>query len=176
MQIGAAQLSLTIERMTASEWIRLRTIRLGALAAEPNAFGTARKHDLGWSREQWRETLSHNVWLRASTSDGAIKGVVAFLPTDTKPDGAPQLGAMWVEPDARGQGIARKLCAAVADLARADGAQMLGLWVVDGNDAAAAAYSRLGFRTSGDSKPAPRPPHPVMHRMLLPLTNRNTDR
>jgi GNAT superfamily N-acetyltransferase len=176
MQTAATQLPLTIERMAVSEWIRLRAIRLSALAAEPHAFGTARHHDLRWSREQWRETLSRNVWLRASTRAGAIHGVVAYFPTDTQPDGAPQLGSMWVDPAARGQGIARRLCDAVADAARADCAQMLGLWVVDGNQGAADAYSRLGFRASGDTKPAPRPPHPVMHRMLLPLTNHTTDR
>jgi GNAT superfamily N-acetyltransferase len=162
--------------MTVSEWIRLRTIRLDALAAEPHAFGTARKHDLGWSREQWQATLSQNVWLRAPTSFGAVQGVVAFFPTDTKPDGAPQLGSMWVAPSARGQGIARRLCDAVADLARAKGAERLGLWVVDGNQPATDVYFHLGFRASGESKPAPRAPHPVMHRMLLPLTNHTTDR
>jgi hypothetical protein len=46
---------------------------------------------------------------------------------------------------------------------------MLGLWVVDGNDAVARLYEHLGFRATGDEKPAPRDPNVVMHRMLLRL-------
>lgn len=161
--------SATIERMTSSEWGQLRAVRLQALLAEPDAFGTARTQDLRWSTTDWQDTLRTNVWLRASTPDGRLEGVVAFFPTDTDPDGAPQMGSMWVKPTARGRGLGRRLCRAVAEIAGADGAPMLGLWVVDGNHTATEVYRRLGFRESPHRKPAPRDHDVLMRRMVLPL-------
>jgi RimJ/RimL family protein N-acetyltransferase len=159
----------TIQRMTPQDWRQLRSIRLHALMSEPASFGTSWEHDRSMSPASWQETLSANVWLRASTSRTSVGGIVAFFPDDTSPDGAPQLGSMWVEPSQRRTGVGRALCAEVAAHAHRAGAHSLGLWVVDGNHAAARAYERLGFRSSGDGKPAPRDPNVVMHRMLLPL-------
>lgn len=171
MLTGAAADRMVIRRLHPDEWGQLREIRLRALLHEPGAFGTARRHDLSLAEDDWRETLTVNAWLAASTGQHAMDGIVAYFPTDTEPDGAPQLGSMWVHPRLRRSGLARRLCAAVVDLARGDGAEALGLWVIQGNRAASDIYHRLGFRASVDQKPAPRDPGVVMHRMLLPLVN-----
>jgi ribosomal protein S18 acetylase RimI-like enzyme len=56
---------------------------------------------------------------------------------------------MWVSPDGRGQGIADRLVAAICELARADGAGQIALWVTEVNARALAFYRRSGLRETG---------------------------
>ena len=73
------------------------------------------------------------------------------------PDGAPQLGSMWVDPGYRRRGVAGALAAAVEDAARRSGADAIGLWVTAGNDQVD-VYTRLGYALTGATNPAPRDP------------------
>jgi ribosomal protein S18 acetylase RimI-like enzyme len=57
---------------------------------------------------------------------------------------------MWVSPRLRGQGVAADLVTAVCDLARADGADQVALWVTEVSDRARAFYRRAGFRETGE--------------------------
>ena len=56
---------------------------------------------------------------------------------------------MWVDPAARGTGIADALFGAVAGWARVEGARTLKLWVADASPRARAFYHRAGFRPTG---------------------------
>jgi GNAT superfamily N-acetyltransferase len=49
-----------------------------------------------------------------------------------------------------GQGVAAELVTAVCELARADGAEQVALWVTEVNDRARAFYRRVGFRETGE--------------------------
>jgi GNAT superfamily N-acetyltransferase len=95
-----------------------------------------------------------------------------FYPDDIFPDGAPQLGAMWVDPVYRRRGVARVLAAAVEEAAREVGAGAVGLWVTAGNDRARDMYAHLGYALTGATKPAPRDPAVAMHRMIKRITPR----
>jgi GNAT superfamily N-acetyltransferase len=63
------------------------------------------------------------------------------------------LYSMWVEPAARGTGVAAAIVGAVAAWAAERGYAVLGLGVTTGNARAIALYERLGFRDTGDRFP-----------------------
>ena len=59
------------------------------------------------------------------------------------------LYSMWVEPAARGSGVAAEIVAAIVDWAREAGYTGLGLGVTTTNARAIAFYERLGFVDNG---------------------------
>jgi predicted GNAT family acetyltransferase len=60
-----------------------------------------------------------------------------------------QVQGVWVDPSLRGRGLSVAGMAAVVDLALADAAPLVSLYVNDYNVAAIAAYRRVGFRETG---------------------------
>jgi GNAT superfamily N-acetyltransferase len=163
-----------VRRAAPDLWPEARAARLRALGAEPERFGVSLLSEEARTAEQWREQLARQSWFLARhRTDGAVAGLAVFYPDDTFPDGAPQLGAMWVDPAYRHRGAARVLAAAVEDAARDAGADAVGLWVTVGNDGARDVYARLGYALTGAAKPAPRDPAVVMHRMIKRITLRS---
>jgi GNAT superfamily N-acetyltransferase len=64
-----------------------------------------------------------------------------------------QLVSLWVDPLARGRGVARSLIRAVAAWAGALGAERVVLFVQEANAPGRALYLRAGFRPTGDRAP-----------------------
>jgi len=64
-----------------------------------------------------------------------------------------QLVSLWVDPDARGRGVARSLIRAVARWARDRGAGTIVLFVQEANAPGRALYVRAGFRPTGAREP-----------------------
>jgi predicted GNAT family acetyltransferase len=60
-----------------------------------------------------------------------------------------QVQGVWVDPSLRGRGLSVAGMAAVVDLALADAAPLVSLYVNDYNVAAIAAYRRVGFHETG---------------------------
>jgi GNAT superfamily N-acetyltransferase len=60
------------------------------------------------------------------------------------------LGAMWVAPERRREGVGLALASAVIDWARSWGARRIVLGVAEGNMPAVALYERLGFVATGN--------------------------
>lgn len=158
-------LEVTCRVVGVDEWELVRRTRLDALTAEPLCFGMALYHDEALSEADWRASLTENRWVLGQT-EGQVVGLVALFPTDTSPDGLPQLGSMWVSPRVRLRGLAARLELEIARLATTLGFGGLGLWVPAGNDGAARAYEALGYTRSGAQKPAPRDQSVPMHRMV----------
>ena len=77
--------------------------------------------------------------------------------------------SMWVDPSARGTGIADALIGAVAGWARADGASILKLWVTDASPRARAFYRRAGFRPTGAEEKLSGDPDGMMREFILDL-------
>jgi ribosomal protein S18 acetylase RimI-like enzyme len=74
--------------------------------------------------------------------------MVAGVRDETDPAIA-HLMAMWVHPQTRGSGGADKLGTAVVAWAQAEGAKIVRLKVIQGNDRARHFYERMGFRSTG---------------------------
>ena len=100
---------------------------------------------------------------------GRIAGVAAF-----KQEVGPKerhkgvVGGVYVEPDARGQGIAAALIAAIIETAR-HVVEQLTLVVVQGNGAAIALYRKFGFEVYGVEPRARKNPGGYVDKVLMVL-------
>ena len=86
---------------------------------------------------------------------------------------------LYVRPEARGTGVALDLMRAAAEHARAQGADVLELDVMEDNPRARRFYERLGFRPSTGALPRPCPcssTSPRAARLTAPSTSRPTTR
>lgn len=155
-----------VARAVETDWQHLKTVRLAALAESPDAFGSDYATEAEFTEDDWRE------WARSwATFIGLHRrapiGMAAGVPTDD-PDER-QLIAAWVHPDHRGHGVASALVAAVQHWARAEQASRLSLWVTQTNQPAVRLYRRLGFASTGQSKPLPSQPRLTEDQLVLQL-------
>jgi ribosomal protein S18 acetylase RimI-like enzyme len=145
-----------IVRVTAQDWRTLRDVRLRALAEAPRAFGFTLERELGYDERTWRERAGAGRTFLARLA-GDVVGLVSFYVEEGR-EAERQLVSMWVDPRARGTGVAALLVAAVREAAATEGARVLTLFVADGNDRARRLYERLGFRSTGERQPLPSDP------------------
>jgi ribosomal protein S18 acetylase RimI-like enzyme len=165
--------SVVIRRIRSDDGPVFRDIRLRALQTDPTAFASS------YEREAGRPPASWDTWAAATsmgndqamffaeTADGII-GLAGVFRIEDNPR-ALHMIAMWVEPRFRGHGWGRKLTETVVAWAQSADADELGLWVVDGNDAARHIYQSCGFVDTGKVQPLPSYPELVEHRMRLDL-------
>lgn len=136
--------------LSPEDWPTWRRLRQTALGEAPYAFGS-RLED--WQGEgdreaRWRDRLAtHGSRNLVALLDGAPVGMASGVPAD---DGVVSVLSMWVDPAARGRGVADALLQDLEQWARAAGATQLRLTVTDGNTAAAALYERNGFAFTGE--------------------------
>jgi ribosomal protein S18 acetylase RimI-like enzyme len=117
----------------------VRPLRLRALREDPDAFGSTLE------REQDRPDADWDFWV--SDSLIAFDGDEPLGMANLKIDGdEAQLFGMWVAPQARGQGVARRLCETLIERA---GDRPITLCVAESAPAARCLYERLGFRATG---------------------------
>jgi ribosomal protein S18 acetylase RimI-like enzyme len=139
-----------LRRLVPGDWPALRELRLAALAEAPYAFASTLERELAFDEQQWRALIRQAANVGAWAPE--LAGLAAGFPEADRPGAAPgwHLVSMWVSPRLRGQGVAADLVTAVCELARADGAGQIALWVTEVNDRARAFYRRAGFRETGE--------------------------
>jgi ribosomal protein S18 acetylase RimI-like enzyme len=138
-----------IRRLRPDEWRELRALRLRALADAPDAFGATLAEAEGEPDAAWQlRAGSADRVVVVAERDGRLVGMASGgrAPVDETAAG---LYSMWVEPGARGTGVAGAIVAAVVEWAREAGYPVLGLGVTTTNARAIALYRRLGFVDSG---------------------------
>jgi ribosomal protein S18 acetylase RimI-like enzyme len=139
---------VTTRALTEDQWPEWRTLRLAALATDPDAFGSTLAD---WSgpgdvEDRWRTRLSAVALNIVAELDGQAVGMVsASLPID----GTAEVISMWVAPPARGRGVGDALIEAALSWAGQRGACRVALDVRQANAAAVALYRRHGFRDAG---------------------------
>jgi GNAT superfamily N-acetyltransferase len=157
MTTGAPEIIFEIRRVLPDSWAVLRHVRLAALAEAPYAFGSTLSGSINRPAQHWRDRITAWPHFIAWAGDEPV-GLAAAIDEPVGRDGEQagagasgewQLISVWVSPQARGQGVAGRLVAAVSDCARADGADRLTLWVTDASARARAFYLRMGFRSTG---------------------------
>ncbi|MGW0802715.1 GNAT family N-acetyltransferase [Nonomuraea sp. NPDC002799] len=135
-----------IVRLGPDDGERLREVRLRALQDTPDAFASPYAVEAAFPPGKWADRLadqSARWWV--AESGGADVGLVCVKLEEA---GA-HLLSMWVAPEARGSGAGSRLVDEAVRWARSGGAEKVGLWAVDQNDAARALYARKGFTPSG---------------------------
>lgn len=148
-----------IRRIRADEGLRLREVRLRALAEAPMAFGSTLAREQAFPESAWHERAVGG----ASGSDRATfiaeeAGRFVGMATGVArhPDGldhSPMLIAMFVDSTQRGRGVGAALVENVTEWARTLAAQHLYLWATSTNRPAITLYEKCGFRQTGEARP-----------------------
>jgi ribosomal protein S18 acetylase RimI-like enzyme len=151
--------AVAIRSARADEWGRWRETRLRMLRDDADFFSTRYDDMVREPDEMWRDWVGEAAAgdqkaLFVAEEAGAWLGVVgAFARVNPL---EVQLISMWVDPNARGRGIAQALIRAVAHWALGRGSTRVVLFVQEANDPAQQLYQRAGFRLTGDRAPAGR--------------------
>jgi len=138
---------VNVRRAAIGDEAMLRDLRLQALADAPEAFGSTYERELARTVDDWRRWLSPGATFIVEDHEAA-RGLVACA-RDATDATIVHLMAMWVAPAVRGSGAADALVKEVITWARADGARLVRLQVVEHNAPARRLYERHGFRATG---------------------------
>ena len=158
-------MSLEVRRIRADEGLRLRALRLHALADAPTAFGSTLAREEAFPEHVWHERAAGGAAggdrvTFIAEQDGRWVGLATGLADD--PDGSeksgPMLVGMFVDGAERRRGAGLALVEGVAAWARTRGAARLFLWVTSSNEPAIALYCRCGFRPTGKTRPVAHTP------------------
>jgi len=153
-QAASATERMKVRRLGPQDWEISRQVRLTALAEAPYAFMSTLAREQGFDEQVWRQRLgSPGAATFLAWVDGAPAGTATGKIDDPGDDftvpGSWQLVGMWVEPGARGSGVADRLVEAVSEHACAHSASCLTLWATEINARAIAFYQRIGFVPTG---------------------------
>lgn len=149
--------AIDIQRLSVDEPLRLRHIRLRALAQAPDAFGSTYADAAARSLESWQQQLQE-IATFVAVKDSEDVGLVRCA-SDTQHPDTKWLISMWVAPESRGRGVGDALIDAVIEYARSSGASRLLLDVGDHNHQAISLYARKGFKSNGKTGSLPAPRH-----------------
>jgi RimJ/RimL family protein N-acetyltransferase len=147
-----AESPVEVRRLGVSEWRALRSIRLRALAEAPAVYGTTLDQETDRPETFWRARLTNPLGAVfggfASTEAVALAGLRRHAGGNVLH--RCEIWGVFVAPEVRGAGVAKKLIGAVLDHAGAwTGVETVELNVRADNDAAIRLYDGLGFRRVG---------------------------
>ena len=133
-----------------------RQLRFDALSDSPDAFRSTLEEEQDQSDEWWIDvvdtTVEHlrgGLWI-AQIDSVSVGMLFARIDTDHT---VVEVGAMWVRPSVRGEGVGSELLGAALDWARSRGVLHAELWVTESNIAAVSLYERYGFEPTTDRQP-----------------------
>jgi GNAT superfamily N-acetyltransferase len=146
--------SIAVRAIDVSAWRTLRDVRLAALQDAPRAFGSSYEREIAFTEDDWLSRITRGVSFFAYTGgpSSAPVGIVGAL--ESRPRAA-ELVSMWVHPQARGRGVGGALVETVLQWARAEGHDLVHLWVTEANNPARCLYERCGFALTGERQPLP---------------------
>ena len=139
----------TIRQLTPADAADYRAIRLAALQNSPDSFGSTYESEFARPLSAWEERLQTPGAFGAYL-DGKIAGMARFVQDagSAKERHKGAVYAMFVAPEARGQGIGSALLEALVRYASGV-VKQLRLGVVDTNEAAIRLYQKHGFEIYG---------------------------
>lgn len=144
---------INVRLLDEDEWSVYRDVRLRALSESPEAFVATAAQEQEYSEERWRERMNRSRRLLAEREDEVL-GVASLKVLDEDDERIGELFGLWVAPDFRGSGVARRLLEAAAGQARADDLTHLIYWVGTDNGRAVAFASSFGFRPTDSRRDA----------------------
>ena len=145
-----AHVRLVVRRAALDDVDALRELRLRALWADPQAFGSTYERELERTSTDWACWITPDPSFFLCTDDGGRVGLAAGYHDSVEP-GTVMLAAVWIEPSARGRGGVALLVDAFVRWAATKQPTAVKLWVVATNDVARRAYERCGFEPTGQT-------------------------
>lgn len=103
--------------------------------------------------ELWRNSLAKKVPVLIAEQDGEVAGFIALGPCrdqDAQP-GIWEIWALYLAPGCWSQGAGRALWLAAREACIANGAEVIKLWVILGNERAIRFYRAAGFEAEPDA-------------------------
>ncbi len=143
---------ISVRRLGEADWEEYRQTRLRALTESPEAFVASVDEETEYPEERWRDRMRRSQRLLAER-DGQAMGVASVGSESTPDETVGELFGLWVSPDARGSGVARRLLEAAARAARETEMKHLVYWVGSDNGRAVAFASSFGFRPTDNRRP-----------------------
>lgn len=143
---------IAVRPLGPDEWTQYRDARLRALQESPEAFVASYEEEREYDEELWRSRMHRSRRLLAE-HEGAVVGVASVGASRESEEGVGELFGLWVAPEQRGHGVARRLLEAAAAQARKDGRTHLVYWVGTDNGRAVAFASSFGFRPTDSRRP-----------------------
>jgi ribosomal protein S18 acetylase RimI-like enzyme len=140
--------AIAIRRLLESAAEDFRTIRLEALRAAPDAFGSTYESEVARPIKAFEERLANSLVFGAYDGEGIIGMAGLARNTGAKEQHKAFLWGMYVRADERRRGAGAALVDAIINEAP-DGVEQITLTVVTDNGAALALYARLGFAIYG---------------------------
>ncbi|MBV9418564.1 MAG: GNAT family N-acetyltransferase [Alphaproteobacteria bacterium] len=137
------------ERLTANDIEAIRTVRLEGLKNHPENFGADYDFEaaqpIEWSLQRMSRAATFGVKI-----DGALAGICVFYrETEKKHRHQGGIGAVYVRPQYRGQGVGDALVKAALEEAVRQGVEHVSLTVTATNPGAVRLYERNGFTVTG---------------------------
>lgn len=155
---------MDIRSTEVKDWMLLKQVRLAALLDTPTAFGVSYQTAAQYSDEQWKDRASSTgteFWL-ALKDDKPVGMIGAAVSGANRCN----LIGMWVDPTARGSGVAAQLVEAVKSRAIEKGHDRVFLDVSPDNARASNFYLNQGFSFIDEWEPLESHPHIMVQTML----------
>lgn len=130
-----------VARLTESDWQVFAGVRLRALTDSLGENDPQYQHESTFTAAQWRRRLRDHAQFAAMIDNRPVGLIGAQLENAE----TVYLYSLWLDPTARGHGLARPLVAAAVDFARDRRARTVTLRVAADNTVARGVYESLGF-------------------------------
>jgi ribosomal protein S18 acetylase RimI-like enzyme len=130
-----------VAQLTESDWQLFAGVRLQALTDSLGADDPQYRQESSFTAAQWRRRLRDHAQFAALLGDRPV-GLIGAQQENAE---TVYLYSLWLDPGARGHGLARPLVAAAVDWARDRRARTVTLRVAANNTVARGIYESLGF-------------------------------
>jgi len=142
----------TVARLSESDWRTFAVIRLQALTDSLGESDPQYRKEITFTAAQWRRRLREHAQFAALIGDRPV----GLIGAQQENSDSVYLYSLWLDPVARGRGLARPLVAAAVDWARDQRVRTVTLRVAADNVAARGVYESLGFTATTAESPNPR--------------------
>jgi ribosomal protein S18 acetylase RimI-like enzyme len=140
-----------IARLTESDWELFAAVRLRALTDSLGADDPQYRQESAFTAAQWHRRLRDHAQFVALLGDRPV-GLIGAQQENSE---TVYLYSLWLDPAARGYGLARPLVAAAVEWARRRRARTVTLRVASDNAVARGVYEGLGFAVIGQTAGKP---------------------
>jgi ribosomal protein S18 acetylase RimI-like enzyme len=153
---------VVIGRVTAEDGPLIKRLRLRALEIDPLSFGSTLAGEVVYSDSQWAEWAHEGASGEDKATLIAVRGaqpvgMVAGY-RDESQRSLFHVIAMWVAPEARREGIGRRLLQEIESWIEWCGGTSIQLSVSDAAEAASDLYEKAGYRPDGERSASPHTP------------------
>jgi RimJ/RimL family protein N-acetyltransferase len=144
---------IKIEKASATEAERFKSLRLAALKDAPYAYGAVYEVDKEKPISFWQQTLVNSNWYFTSI-DGVDIGLIGVEKAAKDRGSDCWISGWWIAQSFRGQGVAALMLSAIDKFCIENRWLKQGLGVWPENKRAIAAYLKLGFIAGGEPIPS----------------------